>query len=138
MRILANFLKPLALVSSVSLVITFLLYREGYFDDHPLKRQPGLSSSPNSGTVGVNNTATSVPRPKDSNRVIRLSSSKSMVVTDELNLHPGEQVDTQVSRRKSEFLSSSKSGIVLNEQQVKALDSLFKRRDSVRSKKGSK
>jgi len=71
--------KIAALTSSLLLVSTFILYRGGYFEQHQSQLSNIISSS-NGGAPALKKDSSS--KKTDSLRRVRLSSSKSLVLTD--------------------------------------------------------
>ena len=109
--------KAVALFSSVSLVILFLLYRVGGFDQAFSNASTHLQTSHNGGAINGMARDT-IRRPKDSIDHLLLSSSKVLILTDQKltfpdslkNLHD----NPSISKKEIDMMSSSKSSIIFN------------------------
>lgn len=130
-------LKVLVLTSFIALIGLFLLYRIGYFNEQINKATNNIGNSPNDST-----TAHIV---KDTPKKTMLSSSKSIVVTDNIDNKPidinkaiygiklkkkdtaTKPVVTSVPANKEDIslISSSKSGVIVDPIQSKNDSTLF-------------
>ena len=111
-----KFLKGLILISSVSLVTAFLLYRAGIFNKVSGQRNSDLQMSNNNVIVETNLNDTTKPITDSPHKLI-LPSSKSLVLTDNKTIFSDSSrrrpVKGSVPKTEREILSSSKSGIIL-------------------------
>lgn len=128
------FIKGLTLFSFVFLIGVFLIYRAGKFDTYLEINNSTLQTSHNGGAITSSKTD-SLKSKKDSTQKLRLSSSKSVVITGEryfftnpINKKP------KTDSVKRLMLSSSKSAIIFKsfeKQKFKAdsakLDSIIKK-----------
>lgn len=132
---LTNTKKVLALLSFVTLITAFVLYRAGVFDKYINGGDPSFQSSPNGGAMN-NNVADTIPQKKDSGSVkmdsvkidpIMWSGSKSGRIilpsdlkiaapdsTKQLDSAQQKKIDSIVRAQKTEkvLMVSTKSGPV--------------------------
>lgn len=111
-------LKGITLVSSVSLVTLFLMYRSGSFYPVAERDTATLQASPNGGVVQSNNTD-STPPVKDPREALRMSSSKLLILTDGTNrfidsIIKASEKPIKLSKKDLKLLSSSKSAAVFS------------------------
>ncbi len=104
--------RSITLLSSVSLVIVFLLYRTGGFEDKPQYREEHIQTSHNGGAIKTNLPDTAE---KKSTKKMMLSSSKSIVLPVEETSSPDTlQKDTSkippALPKEAYLFSGSKSG----------------------------
>lgn len=134
----SKFRKGLTILSSLTLMICFLLYRTGKFDKYFTNKNITIQSSPNGGAANSSYIDTSIKK-KDSADKLLLSSSKSIILTD--------QRQTRLDSLKSLFkdslteqerllLYSSKSGIIFKPDETVHIrpDSLGHLHDSIKIK----
>ena len=126
-----TFWKGLALLSSASLVIFFLLYRAGTFDNCLESGEPDWQTSPNGGPFRANGTDTSIKPKKDTVLTILPSSKSAMVVEIRAPLIkdtlPAKTVDSITPPTR--FMGGSKSVIIIdNKIRKKAKKDSLKRK----------
>jgi len=113
--------KAITLLSSLSLVTLFLLYRVGAFDKSPLNDQAALQSSHNGGNINPSTIDTTGPK-RDSTKLLMLSSSKVLILTDKkptfLDSLKKKPAKYKYPKSETEILSSSKSAIIFKPQQT--------------------
>jgi hypothetical protein len=132
--------KVLTLLSSITLVTLFLLYRVGYFDNASLLNQSEFQSSHNGGTVTSTPNNPLKPK-KDTSKQLMLSSSKVLILTDKkpifLDSLKNKSNKTKYPKNETEILSSSKSAIIFKPQPQKKvnIDSLIFKSDTLKNKK---
>lgn len=130
-----KWLRALALLSSGTLVIIFLMYRTGELDRY-LFPEPEWQTSPNGGPIGnkINRDTTILPK-KDSVPV-HLYSSKSMIVVDKLPkqpkfpdslFKPKKPVDSSLAPTQTPMIPGTKSAIIIDPKRFKQ-----KRKDSTK------
>lgn len=136
--------KIIALTNFIALFTVFLLYRNGTFDQYVYKNTDNNFTSSNGG-VGAKQTADSVKAAYNSFRQkqrMRMSSSKSVVVTDRFYYEPRKPMPKKDSapvnptgpekemmpRSKIEMIDSSKSGMAAPGNMF-VLDSLLKEKE---------
>ena len=128
------FIKGLTLFSFVFLIGVFLIYRAGKFDTYLEINNSTLQTSHNGGTI-MSSKTDSLKSKKDSTQKLRLSSSKSMVITGEKYFFTNPIIKKpKTDSVKRLMLSSSKSAIIFRsfeKQKFKAdsakLDSMIKK-----------
>jgi uncharacterized membrane protein len=132
--------KGLTLLSSLTLVTLFLLYRTGIFDRSLLNNQNSLQTSHNGGTInpgGINKTKNR----KDSIDPLLFSSSKVMILTDKTPNYVDSirkfSAKYKYQKNETEILSSSKSSIIFKPKQTSKFnpDSFFLKYDTSKMKK---
>jgi hypothetical protein len=79
------FVKGLTLCCFAGLICLFLFYRSGMLDNYLYGSGASLQTSPNGGAL--NTKQDSSKRKQDSTRRVRASSSKSMIVTDDVHMY---------------------------------------------------
>lgn len=137
MRQKSFFLKAFALTNFILLTGLFLAYRGGYLDVSSLFGKENILTSPNGGTAPQKQNDSALVK-RDSSKHIRLSSSKSMVITDKtiLNTEPAkvpkpeknsnpnstDSANVKISNEEKIRLSSSKSAIVFTPLELKKME----------------
>ena len=125
-------LKGLALVNFIGLVTVFLFFRNGSFSKNSL-------TSPNGGTQ-TKVSKDSIPQKKDSIGRQRLSSSKSVVIIDNMNLKKDstkpkeDSIKINQSEEEKRLMYSSKSGIIIDPPKFKTDSFIFKTKNSKKKK----
>ena len=132
------FIKSLALLSFVSLISIFILYRIDKLDALFKSEASPIQTSSNGGVVNIAKADTLKPSTIDSLRSLRMSSSKSIVLFDKKpTLFDTIKRKYKPSTNKTEtplMFSGSKSGPIIRQGDIRFfLDSLKK--DSLISKK---
>lgn len=118
--------KGLALMNFVCLLALFLFFRNGSFDTYFDKDQQ--MTSPNGGTP-TKITEDTLTQNKDVKQRQRLSSSKSIVITENLTLNSDTSNRTRDSitiksiEEEKQLMYSSKSGMIIDPKMFK-IDSL--------------
>lgn len=113
--------KGLALFNFVALLTLFLFFRNGSFDNY-FDNAKKLTS-PNGGTP------IKLSQKKDSLQQQRLSSSKSLVIIDNLKLNKDtakivkDSINIKLTEKEKRLMYSSKSGIIIDSKMFK-IDSL--------------
>lgn len=110
--------KGIALSNFIILMIAFLFYRNGSFDNFIYNNDENILTSPNGGTPSKSNKNSSPTAKTDSLKKLRLSSSKSAVIIDKINL----EKDTTTRKKKKvakTLMPSSKSGVIFEQKQDK-------------------
>lgn len=107
--------KAFTLLCFASLIIIFLLYRVGKFDNVLANEAPAMLTSANGGGIAANSLDTSITI-NDSLQRLMLSSSKSIVLIDKTR-KPIDSAKKKVHldtlrKRQIELMSSSKSTIL--------------------------
>jgi hypothetical protein len=121
----SKILKFIALVNFIALLTVFLLYRNGSFDRYIFNDTNNNFTSPNGG-VGAKNNKDSTKVKTDSLLRQRMSSSKSLVIIDNVKLKVDTtkpKKDTANIKRKDKqtrMMYSSKSGAVIEPNRFKA------------------
>lgn len=113
--------KGIALINFILLITVFLLYRNGSFDRYIYGNNERNLTSPNGGTPAKTSKDSIIISKKiDSSQSLRLSSSKSIVITEQSRLLI-ESVrplfdSTKISLRpeEKEIMYSSKSGKIFD------------------------
>ena len=133
------FFKTIAVLNFIVLFTIFLLYRNGLFDNYFYKDNNNTFTSHNGG-VSAKRVVDSVQSRIDSihrSQRIRLSSSKSLVVIDNLDgnpiadsthVRPTAKEKEIMQRPKPGMMYSSKSGMIV-EPNMFVLDSLLKEKE---------
>jgi hypothetical protein len=139
-RMTKSFIKKgLTLLSSLSLVILFLLYRVGTFDKSDLSSQASLQTSHNGGNINPSTIDTPSAK-KDSVKPLMLSSSKVLILADKkptfLDTLKKNPFKYRYPKSETEILSSSKSAIIFKPQQTRNLnlDSFKVKYDTIKTK----
>jgi len=117
----SKFIKALTLFSFISFLTAFLLYRTGYFDPYTTVEDPALQTSHNGGTITPAKPDSLVTMYKlDSAQMLRLSSSKSIVLVDKnpIIFPTIKQPKKSVYTEKPIMWSGSKSGIIFTPPRV--------------------
>jgi hypothetical protein len=134
----AFFRKVITLLSSLSLVTLFLLYRVGTFDT--LNNSPVLQSSHNGGSINQSTIDTTKLK-KDSNSPMMLPSSKVIILTDKkptfIDSLEKKPAKIKYTKGESEILSSSKSAIIFKPEKTTKInpDSFNLKRDTLKPEK---
>ena len=134
----AFFRKVITLLSSLSLVTLFLLYRVGTFDT--LNNLPALQSSHNGGSINQSTIDTTKLK-KDSNKPMMLPSSKVIILTDKkptiIDSLEKKPAKNKYTKGESEILSSSKSAIIFKPEKTTKNnpDSFNLKRDTLKPEK---
>lgn len=121
--------KVIALVNFIALLTVFLLYRNGSFDRYIFNDANNNFTSPNGG-VGAKNNNDSTKVKTDSLLRQRMSSSKSLVIIDNVKLKDDttkSKKDAVRIQRKQEpirMMSGSKSGAII-EPKLFNVDSMY-------------
>ncbi len=121
--------KFIAVVNFIALLTVFLLYRNGSFDKYLYNDVNNNFTSPNGG-VGAKNNKDSTKVKTDSLLRQRMSSSKSLVIIDNVKLKTDTtkpKKDTANFKRKDKqtrMMYSSKSGAIIEPNRFKA-DSIY-------------
>lgn len=129
--------KGLALINFVVLVTLFLLFRNGSFNKYLNNNK--IFTSPNGGTPTKISNDTSA-QIKDTIQRPRLSSSKSLVIIDNLRIENDSSKITQdsipfnPSEEDKTLMHSSKSGIIIDPKMIK-LDSIILKNEKSKKKK---
>lgn len=109
--------KKLTLLSSVSLVTLFLLYRTSAFDNASLNNKTALQTSHNGGSINAIISDTTQPG-KDTTHPLMLSSSKVLILTDKTLYSLKEKPAKNLfPKTEADILSSSKSSIIFRPEQ---------------------
>lgn len=125
----SNIFKFIAVVNFIALLTVFLLYRNGSLDSYIYNDKDNNFTSPNGG-VGAKNNKDTTNVKTDSLRQQRISSSKSLVIIDNVKLKTDTtkpKKDTVNVKRKQEpirMMSSSKS-ITIIERKLFTADNIF-------------
>ncbi len=131
-------IKLITLLSSISLVTVFLLYRVGFFENLTIGEQNNLQTSHNGGKFNSLKVNT-IENKKDSSKSLMLSSSKFMILTDKkstfLDSLKKKSLKNKYPNNPTEILSSSKSAIIFKPKQSFNLDSFRIKLDSLKAKK---
>lgn len=110
-----NCIKVLTIASSISLSSTFIIYRGGYLDSFFYPSITALQTSSNGGAF-IKKPTDSLPL-KNIRLPRRFSSSKSIVLTDNINFnHDSIKVKTDSLKQQKEqlrLMTSSKFGIMI-------------------------
>lgn len=136
----SSFKKGITLLSSLSLVTLFLLYRIGAFDKSFLSSQGSLLTSHNGGNI-ISSSMDTTKSKKDNTKPLMLSSSKVLILTDiQPNLLDSlkkKPATYKYPKREIEILSSSKSTIIFKPKQIFkiTLDSLNLKYDTSKTTK---
>jgi hypothetical protein len=123
--------KGIALINFIVLITVFLLYRNGSFDRYIYGANERNLTSPNGGTP-AKVSKDSATKKMDSLALLRLSSSKSIVVMDERKLRIETmklQLDSTKIRSGTEekrLMYSSKSGLIVDRKSLFADSSKIK------------
>ncbi len=131
----SKIIKSIALVNFFGLLTIFLMYRNGSFDSIIHNNTNNSLASPNGGTLTKSTKDSSVKK-TDSSKKQRLSSSKSLVLVDNMKFKNDtikvrlDSLTTKPSEEEKRLMYSSKSGIIIESK-------LFLP-DSVNQKKKSK
>lgn len=118
------FKKGFALISSLSLVTSFLLYRIGTFDKLSINNQSSLYTSHNGGNINPSTIYTTKPGEVFITPItpLMLSSSKSMILTDKkptfIDSLKKNRADYKYPKSENEILCSSKSAIIFKPKQT--------------------
>jgi hypothetical protein len=128
--------KGLTLLSFVTLISAFLLYRVGWFDRYLQNNNSAIQTSHNGGTINTPQNDTLKPI-KDTTQKLLLSSSKSVVLTDRkygfIDSYLVKKKYIKPKPAKTEMLSSSKSAIIFHPDEPSInLDSII--RESIKIK----
>jgi hypothetical protein len=121
----AFFLRGITLLLFVSLFTGFLLHRSGKFDNYFPPKDP--RSQPALITLAANSSQKhddTVPVPKDSAGKLRMFSSKSMVLTEK------KTTNEDSAKKRTEFMSSSKSARTFSEKDFRLLFDTTKRKST--------
>lgn len=121
------FIKAFILLSFISLITLFLLYRTGKFDKYVLNERSELQSSPNGGFIPSNKKDTTKSKNYFADK-LRLSSSKFIILSDKTPSF----LDSAKKRIKlpyiqppnEQMMSSSKSAIIFTPITFKPLKSI--------------
>jgi len=130
-----KFFKGLALLNFVTLLTLFLFFRNGSFDKY-FDNDKNLTS-PNGGTPPKVSKDTIVQK-KDSIQRQRLSSSKSLVLIDNIKLDKDtsriakDSITINLTEEEKRLMYSSKSGIIIDPKMFKTDSFKFK---SIKAKK---
>jgi hypothetical protein len=121
----SNFIKPLTIFSSLSLVTLFLLYRTGFFVNDPQHIHSSLQTSPNGGTI---QTAAADTLKKDSTKKLLFPSSKSMPLPLPSLPTVSDPKYLLIPPKEIQLMTGSKSGAVVYRDTLfkKILDSFIK------------
>jgi len=136
--------KVIAVTNFVILFVVFLMFRNGSFNNYLYKNSENNFTSSNGG-AGTKYNADSVRATIDlfqqeqKIEKIRLSSSKSLVATDNWSrprnfakdsmlVYPSDKEKKMISRPISDTVFSSKSGMIIDPK-LFSLDSLLKEKD---------
>jgi|GEM_PF-6434569 len=121
----SNFIKPLTIFSSLSLVTLFLLYRTGFFETQSNHSKSNLQTSPNGGTI---QTAAADTLKKDSTKKLLFPSSKSMPLPMPSLSPVTDPKYILIPEKELQLMTSSKSGAVVYRDTLfkKILDSFIK------------
>jgi hypothetical protein len=134
------FIKGLTLLSSLSLVTLFLLFRIGAFDKPSFSNQNSFQTSHNGGNINPLSIDT-IKSKKDSIKPLMFSSSKVLILTDKkptfLDSLKKKPTRYKYPKIETEILSSSKSAIIFKPQQTFKLnlDSFKLKYDTLKAKK---
>lgn len=133
--------KGLVLLSSVTLVIVFLLYRGGSFDKTDTAYLSTAQINPNGGVI--NQVIKDTPKiKKDSLSFLLMASSKSMVLaqTGPVITDTSQKKKPLLPKTETSMFSSSKSSIIFTPgQKIKFnIDSFLLHPDATKSKKRRK
>ncbi|HYF30580.1 MAG TPA: hypothetical protein VD993_05645 [Chitinophagaceae bacterium] len=134
----SKLIKWIVLANFIFWIGAFLLYRSGYLDSYIFNDNAAYQSSANGGVVNPEDT---IPAKKDSLPKIRMSSSKSFVMTDKMP----QRKDTVKPKRDSliridsfyfdPMMSGSKSGKVFEWKDKVRLDSFDRARKNKKAPK---
>ena len=132
------FIKGLTLLSFLSLISIFILYRMDKLNGFFKSEASPIQTSPNGGAVNTAKADTMKPSTIDSLRRLRMSSSKSILIFDKKpNLFDTIKRKYKPSTNKTEtplMFSGSKSGPIIRRDDIRfLLDSLKK--DSLKNQK---
>lgn len=129
--------RTLALLSSGSLVILFLLYRSGSLDRFIYPEQE-WQSSPNGGPIGNRSTSDTTIKPKKDSTPVYLYSSKSVIVVEKWSktpkfpdslFKPSKLPDSILAPKERPMIHGTKSAIIIDNRKFKR-----KKRDSTKQK----
>jgi hypothetical protein len=118
--------KSIALANFVLLLAAFLLFRNGSFDKFLYDNSDLKLTSPNGGTP-VKTAKDSAVKKTDSIRRQRLSSSKSLVIIDNIKLKTDtikpkpDSPKINVPGKEKPLMYSSKSGIIVDPKMVQKI-----------------
>lgn len=120
------FIKTVTLLSFLSLISVFIIYKGGYLDNFFDEEGSMLQTSTNGGNLSQNNTIAST-NDHAQKAETRLSSSKSIVITNNISFSsdtPPKQTDTPTyTEEELKLMQSSKSGYIFKPA-FKGTDSL--------------
>ncbi len=111
----SKYTKGITLTFFITLIAAFLVYRAGYFDKYIYSQSADLQSCPNGGTISqlkkdsLHFRQDSLPRKK-----VMFSSSKSVVVTDEINFKQKPEDTVTLTKEELHLMSSSKSAVIFH------------------------
>ena len=130
--------KGLALLNFVGLLVAFLLYRNGSFENRFSKTASNEFTSSNGG-VATKQSTDSIASKKKSLEESRLSSSKSMIIIDKFKFK-ADSIKPKKDLKKNKdirIMSSSKSAIIIEPTFFLKDSSLIKKieKDKVKKKK---
>lgn len=134
----STIIKAVTLFSSISLVVSFLLFRVGFFDPTNIDSKT-IQNSPNGGTA---NTITRDTIPPDSLSQQILPSSKSIIIQDK-KIEPHYKVEKKTKEQMDSILNSrvyflgTKSGKIFDSipRRKTPFDSNNIKRDTLRIKR---
>ena len=127
-------IKGIALVNFFALLTIFLMYRNGSFDSFIHSGTKNSLASPNGGTLTKSTKDSSVKK-NDSLKKQRLSSSKSLVLVDNMKFNNdtikahSDSIVIKSSEEEKRLMYSSKSGIII-ESKMFLSDSLNQKKKS--------
>jgi hypothetical protein len=118
--------KSIALANFVVLLTAFLLFRNGSFDKFFYGKSDLKLTSPNGGTP-VKTAKDSAIKKTDSIQKQRLSSSKSLVIIDNIKLNTdtvkpkADSIKNNFTGKEKPLMYSSKSGIIVDPKMVQKI-----------------
>lgn len=120
----SNIFKFIAVVNFIALLTVFLFYRNGSFDRYLYNNTDNNFISPNGGVVAKNNKDSTKVK-TDALQQQRISSSKSLVIIDNVKLKADTtkpKKDTTIKRKQEpvRMMSSSKSGAIIEPKRFDA------------------
>lgn len=131
--------KGVAFINFIGFIILFLLFKNGTFDKYFSNDKSSSLTSPNGGTP-TKLTKDSINQKNDSLKRRRLSSSKSLVIIDDLFQEGAtikaakDSIKLSAIEDKKHLKESSKSGLIINSKKGKTDSLKSKERDQKKTK----
>lgn len=129
--------KGLALLNFIGLLTLFLFFRSGSFDNYIHNGKENSLTSSNGGTPTKVLKDTSTQK-KDSLQRPRLSSSKSLVIIDNLKLDKDTSKiakEIKLTKEEKRLMYSSKSGIIIDPKMFKVDSVKFNSKNKKKKRK---